>query len=494
MNSGENDLPSHQGDPDAGSICLGCGKLVASSFVFCPHCGAGLSAGPAVSGTQSSPGLVRTPAPHSPPAFTPSPIANEEIVELDEVAFEEVVICWRCDLHNPSDTLDCIHCEASIKVAGKKKKGGRSKLPLPPARPGRLSSPPNAPSAARSPLSPPPIARAAGHAAEVPMRSADLSERRDQSPAISKQAVPQPSGERPPTRPMPFQTPSPLANVPGEIDILDDAEISILPEGETVDGQSASTSLVPGQPSRLGPARDGSFKATVYSRKTSKPGKTKTEIERSSRSHILFPVLIGYGLMLAVSIAMYVAIAIAHWMKIEMPPKASIWGEILDTLVVLWLVFHCKLENFGGGRKVFAWVSAVPALAALYSGNVIISDWVHRMLGYEDMGRRADSPADRDPINFYEIVTTSIQPGVIEELFCRHLLQGSLQKLTGPHAAIWVAAAMFALLHLYNPLGVPYLFLCGLVLGYYRYWSGSLVLPMTMHALHNFAVMVGASF
>lgn len=506
MNSGENELPSREGDPGAAGIpCRGCGKRLASSFVFCPHCGAPLAAMPANfdSGSANGPGassgskpgtyLDRTQVASSPPIPGQSVRPNEEIVELDEVAFEEVIVCWRCDLNNPSGTRDCIHCEASLKVAGGKKKGARkSSLSPKPASPGRLPS--RQGPAPRSPAVAPPFPLGAARTEDLVSPSdrspRDLSAGRE-SPAPT--AMPAPSAQRPTTGPLPFQAPS-RRNLTDEIEILDDSEVAILPEGEALDSNSVSRALVSGQSARLGPVRDGSFKATVYSRKSSKPGKIKTEVHRNSRSHILFPVLVGYALMLAMSIAMYVAILIAHWMKVDMPPRASIWVEFLDTLVVLWLVFHCKLENFGGGRKVFAWVSAIPALAALYSGNIIIADWVRRMLGYEDSGRRADGPGDRDPITFYEIVTTSIQPGVIEELYCRHLLQGSLQKLTGPHAAIWVAAAMFALLHLYNPLGVPYLFLCGLVLGYYRYWSGSLVLPMTMHALHNFAVMIGATF
>ncbi len=48
---------------------------------------------------------------------------------------------------------------------------------------------------------------------------------------------------------------------------------------------------------------------------------------------------------------------------------------------------------------------------------------------------------------------------------------------------------MFALAHLYNPLGLPFLLLMGIMLGYARAYSGGLLLPMLMHFGHNFAVL-----
>lgn len=48
---------------------------------------------------------------------------------------------------------------------------------------------------------------------------------------------------------------------------------------------------------------------------------------------------------------------------------------------------------------------------------------------------------------------------------------------------------MFALAHLYNPLGLPILFLIGIILGYARVYSGGLLLPMLMHFGHNFAII-----
>jgi membrane protease YdiL (CAAX protease family) len=81
-----------------------------------------------------------------------------------------------------------------------------------------------------------------------------------------------------------------------------------------------------------------------------------------------------------------------------------------------------------------------------------------------------------------------LQPAIIEELFFRYIAFGVLYRVTGLHSAVWVTAVMFAAVHLYNPLGMPYLFVVGVVFGYARAWGG-LALPMGMHFFHNFAVI-----
>ena len=53
---------------------------------------------------------------------------------------------------------------------------------------------------------------------------------------------------------------------------------------------------------------------------------------------------------------------------------------------------------------------------------------------------------------------------------------------------ILVTSVMFAVAHLHNPLGMPYLFIAGVVFGYARVYGG-LPLSMLMHFLHNLAVI-----
>jgi membrane protease YdiL (CAAX protease family) len=89
---------------------------------------------------------------------------------------------------------------------------------------------------------------------------------------------------------------------------------------------------------------------------------------------------------------------------------------------------------------------------------------------------------------FY-VAVVAVQPAIVEELFFRYFAFGALRQVTNVHSAVFLSALMFALAHLYNPLGLPILFLMGLVLGYARAASGGLLLPMLMHFSHNCAIL-----
>lgn len=92
-------------------------------------------------------------------------------------------------------------------------------------------------------------------------------------------------------------------------------------------------------------------------------------------------------------------------------------------------------------------------------------------------------------LSFFDVLVTAVQPAIVEELFFRYFAYGTLRQLTNVHSAVVLSALMFALAHLHNPLGLPFLFCMGIMLGYARAYSGGLLLPMLMHFGHNFAVL-----
>ncbi len=87
------------------------------------------------------------------------------------------------------------------------------------------------------------------------------------------------------------------------------------------------------------------------------------------------------------------------------------------------------------------------------------------------------------------LIAFCIQPAIVEELFFRYLAFGHLRRVMSNHGAVWVSAVMFGFAHLHNPLGMPVLIIIGVGLGYMRWMSGGLLLPMTMHGLHNALVL-----
>lgn len=83
------------------------------------------------------------------------------------------------------------------------------------------------------------------------------------------------------------------------------------------------------------------------------------------------------------------------------------------------------------------------------------------------------------------IILLGILPGVGEELLFRGIIQKEIhQKWNRPHLAIWVTAIIFSAFH-FQVIGFLPKMMIGVVLGYAYFLSGSLILPMVIHALNN---------
>lgn len=83
------------------------------------------------------------------------------------------------------------------------------------------------------------------------------------------------------------------------------------------------------------------------------------------------------------------------------------------------------------------------------------------------------------------LLLISILPGIGEELLFRGIIQKEIyQKWNRPHLAIWVTAFIFAAFH-FQIVGFLPKMMIGVVLGYAYFFSGSLILPMVIHAINN---------
>lgn len=88
------------------------------------------------------------------------------------------------------------------------------------------------------------------------------------------------------------------------------------------------------------------------------------------------------------------------------------------------------------------------------------------------------------------VLIVGIFAGLSEEL----LFRGALQRMlaTGglnPHAAIWIAAAIFSLVHLQFYGFVPRMLL-GAFFGYTLWWTGSIWVPVILHSINNTVYLV----
>ena len=88
-----------------------------------------------------------------------------------------------------------------------------------------------------------------------------------------------------------------------------------------------------------------------------------------------------------------------------------------------------------------------------------------------------------------QLFCLAVMPAIWEEIAFRGLILDRLERVAGRTEALWLTAALFAIIHA-QWLSLPYLFLMGAVLGYLRQRSGSLLPGMALHGLHNALVVV----
>lgn len=142
-----------------------------------------------------------------------------------------------------------------------------------------------------------------------------------------------------------------------------------------------------------------------------------------------------------------------------------------------------------GRIRAAMWLAALPLMGALLALNF----GYHRLLEtYIDFSWFGEPPRIEPPTQaaiLFAFIAVCVQPGVMEELFFRYLGLGTLRGIMGDHAAVAVSSMIFGLAHIYAPLSIPILTVVGLGLGYVRLYSGSLLLPMLLHAFHNACVL-----
>ena len=89
------------------------------------------------------------------------------------------------------------------------------------------------------------------------------------------------------------------------------------------------------------------------------------------------------------------------------------------------------------------------------------------------------------PVLCLNLLVLGVMPAVCEEFFFQGTLQPLLMRsMRNNHAAIWITAFIFSVIH-FQFYGFIPRFLLGAYLGYLFVWSGSLWLPVLAHLLHN---------
>jgi uncharacterized protein len=165
-------------------------------------------------------------------------------------------------------------------------------------------------------------------------------------------------------------------------------------------------------------------------------------------------------------------------------------AEGIDILLVLFALFTVPRPPplvRSDRQRLAGWFLAIPILAVVLTLNFAYHWLLRKYLRLPD---HLLEPEFGDSHILVIFAVTCVQPAFIEELFFRYLALGSLRAVAGIAGAIWMSSIMFGMAHIGMPLSIPILIIVGVGLGYARVLSGSMVLPMLMHFVHNTVVMI----
>lgn len=130
-----------------------------------------------------------------------------------------------------------------------------------------------------------------------------------------------------------------------------------------------------------------------------------------------------------------------------------------------------------------AWVWLVGLVGAYALPTVSL--WIYGQFGM-DPGPQESAWFEISPAVL--VISFCLFPGVFEELAFRGIFLGTVVHMMSASRAHLLTAAVFAGIH-FNQMGLPYLFVVGLFLGWLRHTSKSLYPAMVAHAAHNAVVL-----
>jgi membrane protease YdiL (CAAX protease family) len=181
--------------------------------------------------------------------------------------------------------------------------------------------------------------------------------------------------------------------------------------------------------------------------------------------------------------------------------QLGFWLLVIGTILISMLLRQLHpAEIFGfdrlGFTKVFLWGAGllVAALPLIFASSAVVSSLMHVNSQKDSqpimqLFEGVAEPSRRIPIIILAVVIAPLA----EEFFFRGFLYGVLKRYAGALPSMAFTGIAFALIHLHVPSLLPlFLLACVLTLAYEL--SGSLLVPMAMHALFNAITLVGVFF
>jgi membrane protease YdiL (CAAX protease family) len=165
--------------------------------------------------------------------------------------------------------------------------------------------------------------------------------------------------------------------------------------------------------------------------------------------------------------------------------------ELLDAALVgaalLVIGRPARRPPWTGLSQVWLWIVAIVGIGVVVSLNAV---YHHALRAYLGVAPERDAIVAATGITPLVLFTYCLQPAIVEEWFFRYLALDTLRGVTNVHAAVLISSLMFGMAHVGVPLSIPMLGLVGVPLAYARVASGRLALPMVLHFLHNWIILV----
>jgi len=178
-------------------------------------------------------------------------------------------------------------------------------------------------------------------------------------------------------------------------------------------------------------------------------------------------------------------------------------SSILDTLGVVFILYFTigqhkeKLASLGLSLKNFArnvfygivsYLALIPVLVAVLAAIALyvnMIQYVPEKQPVVELFLKEKNAA----FLFYTSIFAAIFGPMIEELFFRGFMYSAFKKRVGIFPAMFITAAMFAALHAHAVGFLPILVL-GMLLAYLYEKTGTLVSSITVHIMHNLAMVL----
>lgn len=170
----------------------------------------------------------------------------------------------------------------------------------------------------------------------------------------------------------------------------------------------------------------------------------------------------------------------------DLVARQAVWSGLVGSLFILvsvWLWKRREAAGFLGLRSVhikryLPWTGLFILMVLLMEGLGNLSPAFRTDFMANILGSSTNLPM--------LLLGVGIMGPVFEELLLRGLLLGSIRNIADEHASIFITAGIFTAMHLQYSWSVMLLIMpMGILLGYARTRSGSILVPVLLHVVNN---------